>query len=134
MGKYRERKDMQATTDYITAEETRTGILDDECIGPCQNSYSVAGYQPKLRYKKDLEPYWSFRELIININYTAMKGRKIIILTTLQDKDLKPLHFYHMGVEKTKILACDFMSWINMNAGIEEMVKYCPTCLDFQAT
>ena len=65
---------------------------------------------------------------------TAMKDSRIIIPTTLQDKTLKELHLNHMGTQKTRLLGNESICWMNMNAGIEEMVKKCPTCLDFKAT
>ena len=34
-----------------------------------------------------------------------------------------------MGMEKTRLLACESMYWVNMNANIEEVIKNCPTYL-----
>ena len=64
----------------------------------------------------------------------AMKARRVIVPASLQDKTLKHLHLDHMGIEKTRILACESMYLINMNDYIEETVKNCPACLDFQST
>ena len=52
----------------------------------------------------------------------------------LQDKALKQLYMNHIGIRKTRLVARKSIFWINMNADIEETVKNCPTCLDFQAT
>ena len=70
-----------------------------------------------------MQPYWSFRDEIAIIDGTAMKGRKVIVPETLQDIVLKQLHLDH--IEKTRLLACESICWINMNANLEEMVKYC---------
>ena len=39
-----------------------------------------------------------------------------------------------MGIEKTRLLVCGFICWVNMNADIIETVKHCPTSLDFWQT
>ena len=37
-----------------------------------------------------------------------------------------------MGIEKTKLLACDSVFWSNINANIKGYIKHCATCLEFQ--
>ena len=37
----------------------------------------------------------------------AMKGRRIIVPASLQDKTLNKLQLYDMGIEKTKLLSCN---------------------------
>ena len=76
---------------------------------------------------------WSSRDEIEIINGNVMRSKKIIVLTALQNKAPKQLHLYYMGKEKTKLLARGSI-WVNMNNDIEEMMKSCPTRLDFQAT
>ena len=60
-----------------------------------------------------------------------MKGRTIIIPAS-QDKVLKQLHLRHMSIVKTRLLACESIYWVNMNANIEETVTNCSIWLDFQ--
>ena len=62
----------------------------------------------------------------------AMKDRRIIIPGTLQDKALKQLHWSHMGIEKTRLLAYESIYWININADIEETVNIVPLALIFK--
>ena len=37
-----------------------------------------------------------------------------------------------MGIEKTKLLMCEFVHWANINTNIENHIKSCITCLEFQ--
>ena len=37
-----------------------------------------------------------------------------------------------MGIEKMSILTHESIYWINMNTNIENAIKNCLTCLDFQ--
>ena len=39
-----------------------------------------------------------------------------------------------MGIEKTKLLAQESVYWHSINTDIEEFIKQCPTCLEFQQT
>ena len=52
----------------------------------------------------------------------------------LQKRTLKQLHVNHMSIEKTRLLACESIHSININADIENATKNCPICLDFQMT
>ena len=39
-----------------------------------------------------------------------------------------------MDIEKTRLLACKSIYWVNMDVNIEETVKTSPTYLDFMGT
>ena len=39
-----------------------------------------------------------------------------------------------MGIEKTRLPLNVFIYRVNMNTNIDEMIKNCSTCLDFQAS
>ena len=47
----------------------------------------------------DMQPYWSFHDEIAFIERIAIKGRRIIIPTSLKHKTIKQLHMHHMGRE-----------------------------------
>ena len=63
-----------------------------------------------------------------------LKGGHIIIPTSLKQQVLDQLHTNHMGIEKTKLLACKSVYLPNINAHIEKYIKSCATCLEFQQT
>ena len=37
-----------------------------------------------------------------------------------------------MVIENTRLLTCDSLHWVNINSDIENAVKICPLCVDFQ--
>ena len=39
-----------------------------------------------------------------------------------------------MGIKNTKLLACKSVYWVNINNDIENHIKNCSTCLEFQQT
>ena len=99
------------------------------------SEYTLCGWSSiRAEIQKELQVYWSFRDEILIIDGMPMKGERIIIMESLQGKVLNHQHMNHMGIEKTRLLACKSIYWINMNADIKDAVKNCPTCFDFQAT
>ena len=86
----------------------------------------------KAEVQKELEPYLSFRDEIAVIDRTAMKGIRMIVLVSLQDKALKQVHQNHIAIEKARLLAHESIYWINMNENIEEAIKNCLTVLTFR--
>ena len=51
--------------------------------------------------------YWTFRDDMAVIDGVIMKGRSVIIPDILKTQALDHLHINHMGIEKTKLLACE---------------------------
>ena len=79
-----------------------------------------------------LKPYWAYRDELAGIDGIILKGRHIIIPTSLRQQVLNQLHTNHMGTEKMKLLACKCVLWYSINADIKKYIKQCVTCLDFQ--
>ena len=70
--------------------------------------------------------YW---ETVV-INGIVMKGRKIIVPTSLHKKALYQLHKNHMSKGKTRLLAqADLLD--NINAHIENTIKVLPCMSSF---
>ena len=80
----------------------------------------------------DIRPYWSYKDDLAVIDGVVMKGRCIIIPQDLKQQVLDQLHLNHMGIEKTKLLMCESVYWVNINNNIENHVKNCNTCFEFQ--
>ena len=80
----------------------------------------------------DLQPYWSYRDQMAVIDGIILKGKHIIIPSSLKEQVLSQLHTNHMGIEKTKLLAWECVYWPSINADINKYIKQCPTCLQFQ--
>ena len=57
------------------------------------------------------------------IDGAVTKGRHIVILEALQQQVLKQLHINHMGIKKTKLLACESVYWMGINVVIESHIK-----------
>ena len=57
------------------------------------------------------------------IDGIIMKGRHIVMPEVLKPQVLDQLNINHMGIEKTKLLACKSIYWPNINKGIESVIK-----------
>ena len=79
-------------------------------------------------------PYWSYKDDLAVIDSVGMKGRCIIIPESLKQQVLDQLHVNHMGIEKPKLLVCKSVYWVNINNDIENHIKNCNMCLEFQQT
>ena len=97
--------------------------------------YIITGW-PEIEDQvlQDIKAYWSFKDDMAVIDGIIMKGRHIIIPGILKTQVLDQLHINHMGIEKTKLLACESIYWPNINDEVENFIKKCSTCLTFQQT
>ena len=96
-------------------------------------SFIIAGWPDmKDELHADLRPYWSYRDELLGIDGVTPKGRCIVIPNSLRQQVLNQLHTNHMGIEKTKLLAHESVYWSSINADIENYIKHCAMCLEFQ--
>ena len=79
-----------------------------------------------------MRPYWSYRGELVVIDSIILKGRHIVIPNSLKQQVLDQLHMNHMGIEKTKLLACESVYWSSINTDIENYIKHSAMCLEFQ--
>ena len=68
-------------------------------------------------------PYWSYKDDLAVMDGIVMKGRCIIVPEVLKHQALDQLHVNHMGIKKTKLLACESIYWVNINNDIENYMK-----------
>ena len=95
----------------------------------------IAGWpNTKDELHANIRPHWPYRDKLSVIDGIILQGRHIVIPYSLRQQVLTQLHRSQMGIEKTKLLACDSVFWSNINTDIEGYIKHCATCLKFQQT
>lgn len=67
-----------------------------------------------------------------NIRGLIVKGRNIVIPQSKSKEVLENIHYAHLGIEKSKVLARNTVFWPNMNKEIEDLIQNCDTCKSFQ--
>ena len=100
----------------MMAEEIRLAVLNDEQIGMLSEPILHSRLSAKVQVQQSVQPYQLFRDEIVILNGIAMMGRRKIIPAAVQDKALKQLCVNLMGIEKTRLLAYEYIYWVNMNA------------------
>ena len=67
----------------------------------CLKSFIIAGWtSTKHEMHRNLKLYWFYRDELAVIGRVVLKGRYIIIPTSLKQQVLEQLHTNHMGIEK----------------------------------
>ena len=90
--------------------------------------YSFTGWPlTKEEMEQGGEKYWPTRHEL-----TIIDGKHIITPYVLQRKILEQLPRKHMVIENACFLTRESVYQINMNADVEQMVKKCSTCLEYQ--
>ena len=128
---------LQSTTDMpecVSMAEIQQALAQDDHLQQLK-SFIIAGWPDKKdELHADMRPYWLYRGELVVIDGIILKGRHIVIPNSLKQQVLIQLHINHMGIEKTKLLACESVYWSSINADIENYIKHCATCLEFQQT
>ena len=118
----------------ISIEEIQKASSQDDCLQQLKK-FIIAGW-PDTRDElhTNIRPYWLYQDKLAVIDGIILKDRCIVIPDSLKEQVLTQLHASHMGIEKTKLLACESVFWSNINDDIEAYIKHCATCLEFQQT
>ena len=117
---------IQSMTDIpecVSMSQIQQASAQDEHL-QCLKSFIITGWpSTKDELHADLKPYWSYRDELAVIDRIVLKGRCIVIPTSLRQPVLDQLHTNHMGIEKTKLLACKSVYWSSINADIKKYIK-----------
>ena len=98
----------------------------------CLKDYIIkVSLESRIQIPQDIRTYWTFRDDMAVIGRVIIKGRHLVAPEVQQKEAHHQLLINHMGIERTKLLACDSIYWIHMNV-IENCKKNCSTCLHFQ--
>ena len=91
-----------------------------------------SGWPKKIHEVDDaIKCYWSFQEDITVTDGILVKGHRIIIPRSMREYMLNQVHEGHFGMDKCKMHMSNCCYWPNVNKEIEEMIRNCPTCLEF---
>ena len=108
------------------AQRTRTELAD--------LLYIITNGWPELR--SDTPPsvreYWDSRDTLSVIDGIIFKGMRIVIPPSLRDRMLKLIHQSHLGIVKCKQRGREVLFWPTMNAAIENEVRNCSKCAQYQ--
>ena len=79
-----------------------------------------------------LRPYWDSRGELAVSDGVLYKGMRIVVPPSLQQHMLSIIHESHLGIVKCKQRVREVLYWPAMYSDIEETVKNCTKCAEFQ--
>ena len=80
-----------------------------------------------------LHPYWQHLETFTVEHGLVLHGEALIIHLSERERMLQQLHQFHQGITKAQLFTCGCVFWLGINKTIEEAVRQCETCTQFQA-
>ena len=127
---------IQSVTDIlecISILQIQQASVQDKHL-QCLKNIITVWPNTKNELQSNSRSYWSYRDVLAVIDRVVMKSRHIIIPAILKQHVLDQLHLNHVGIEKTKLLACKSIYWVDINTDIDKYIKNCNPCLEFQQT
>ena len=89
----------------MTVEEIRHATEAGDHLDPL-TAYGINGWPvTRAEIKDEIQPYWPFWGDIAFIDGIMMRGGRIIIAVSLQQRSLEQLHSNYIGIKKTRLLA-----------------------------
>ena len=79
-----------------------------------------------------IQPYWDSRSQLALSDGLIFKGLQIVVTPTMREHMLRLIYQSHLGTVKSKQRAREALYWPGMSAQIEEVVRNCSLCADFQ--
>ena len=61
-----------------------------------------------------------------------LKDLRVVVPLTLRSEILNILHQEHIGIERTKLRACNTVYWPGISKDITELISNCETCTSFR--
>ncbi|XP_013396158.1 uncharacterized protein K02A2.6-like [Lingula anatina] len=155
---YRKGKDMVVADTlsraYLPDTSSDVTGLDDLCLVDMISVSSERYSDIRTRTQRELQPlyntivqgwpdtrretpyeirnFWDSRDQLSVFDGVIYKGLRIVIPPSLQKYMLSLIHESHLGVVKCKQRAREVMFWPGMNMEIENMVRDCINCSEYQ--
>ena len=95
---YKQLLTSQTALQLVTSQDEHPQQLKEHIIGWPDNKDQILQY---------MRPYWTFHDDMEVTDRVILKGRYVVIPEILQRRALQHLHVNHMGIKKTKLLACE---------------------------
>ena len=109
-------------------EEFRMKQDDDDVVAVLKQ-YTRDGWPPSHQIKGLLKSYLPFSsELSLTPDGLLLRGKRIVVPTSLRMDILERLHEGHQGITKCRRRAQESVWWPGLGVQMEEYVKCCRTC------
>ena len=124
-------RQLPATADRLNQFYTETA-QDEELVLP-KHTVQTGWPQDIHDLLKEIQPYWTFSEVMAIEDGLLLKGTHIIIPQTLHKEMIQLLHTGHLALEKCLNRAKQSMHWPGLYEVLKDLITNCTTCLKFSA-
>ena len=116
---------------YTSIEDIEATAQEDAGLQKLK-TYIIQGWPHKKdKVECSIEHFMPIRSQLAMISGIAMKGRRIIPFL-LQRQILEKLFSNNMDIKKMRLLVMGLVYLMIMNADIENTIKWCASCLEYQ--
>ena len=100
----------------------------------CQQikKYCLDKWPDKHQVSNAIKPYWSIRGELTIIQNILLKGKQLVIPTSLQSQTLNRIHEGHLGINKCRERAKISVWWPGLSTEIKQMVENCKICSKYR--
>ena len=100
----------------------------------CQQikKYCLDKWPDKHQVSNAIKPYWSIRGELTIIQNILLKGKQLVIPTSLQSQTLNRIHEGHLGINKCGERAKISVWWPGLSTKIKQMVENCKICSKYR--
>ena len=121
--------------DYLNITEERYRQFQDRTKEELSELYqTIKDGWPEQKNKLDVKvtPYFESRSELTVSDGIIYKGLRLVVPKSLRGDMLKLIHMNHLGIMKCKQRAREVFYWPSMNNDIEETIRNCEKCAEFQ--
>ena len=110
----------------------KTEIANDQTL-QLVKSYVLNGW-PKLRHQVHpvVQPFYNVRHDLSCLHDLVLKGKRIIVPSSMRKEMKDLLHTGHVGIERCKRHAGESIYWPGLNGELKDLVLNCSTCLQYR--
>jgi predicted aspartyl protease len=122
-------------TNFIPISSTKYQEIQQLTANELNNLYhTILNGWPNHRREapRAVQPYWDSRDQLSVSDGIIYKGMRVVIPPSLRRYMLALVHESHLGMAKCKQRAREVMYWPAMNADIENTVRDCARCSEYQ--
>ncbi|KAJ8887458.1 hypothetical protein PR048_013673 [Dryococelus australis] len=114
-------------TSQNTLAELHLETQNDETLNHLKTIIMNGWPNSRQQVPACVKPYNSFRDELTIHNELVYKGTQIVVPKSMSCTILSEIHYNHMGIQKSKLWAREYVFWPGMSKDIQDMVDNCIT-------
>ena len=110
----------------VTMQTVRTALTTDPTVSAALD-FTMKGW-PSRNPSPSATPYFNCRQELTAHEGCLLRGTRLVIPTSLRGQLLRELHDGHLGMNKMKATARNYVWWPGIDRDVESVCRSCPHC------